>query len=43
MVHQHFRLVPPFTVTENIILGLSEGAPLLDLNAAAQQVAQVAE
>jgi simple sugar transport system ATP-binding protein len=43
MVHQHFRLVPPFTVTENIILGLSEGAPLLDLNAAAQRVAKVAE
>jgi simple sugar transport system ATP-binding protein len=25
MVHQHFRLVPPFTVAENIILGEHEG------------------
>ncbi|HEX9012685.1 MAG TPA: ATP-binding cassette domain-containing protein, partial [Anaerolineaceae bacterium] len=43
MVHQHFRLVRPFTVTENIILGLNEGGALLDLRAAASRVAQVAE
>jgi len=42
MVHQHFRLVPPLTVTENIILGL-EGRGLLDLRAARQRVQQVAE
>jgi simple sugar transport system ATP-binding protein len=30
MVHQHFKLVEPFTVLENIILGM-EGAPLLDV------------
>lgn len=29
MVHQHFKLVEPFTVLENVILGL-EGAPLLE-------------
>lgn len=29
MVHQHFRLVKPFTVLENIILG-AESGPLLD-------------
>ncbi|WP_245565664.1 ABC transporter ATP-binding protein [Thalassobaculum salexigens] len=28
MVHQHFMLVPPFTVVENVMLG-AEGAPLL--------------
>jgi simple sugar transport system ATP-binding protein len=26
MVHQHFRLVPPFTVAENVILGDHQGA-----------------
>ncbi|MCW2965931.1 MAG: putative transporter ATP-binding protein, partial [Actinomycetia bacterium] len=25
MVHQHFRLVPPFTVAENVILGDHRG------------------
>lgn len=29
MVHQHFKLVNPFTVTENIILGEQNGALLL--------------
>ncbi|KAA3641968.1 MAG: ABC transporter ATP-binding protein [Chloroflexi bacterium] len=43
MVHQHFKLVRPFTVTENIILGLDEGSPLLDLKAAERRVAEVAE
>src|SRR5512142_1021075 len=27
MVHQHFMLVPPLTVTENIILGLASPPP----------------
>ncbi len=32
MVHQHFMLVEPFTVLENLILGLEPGSPLyLDL------------
>jgi ABC-type uncharacterized transport system ATPase subunit len=43
MVHQHFRLVRPFTVTENIILGLKEGKALLDIRAAANKVAAVSE
>jgi simple sugar transport system ATP-binding protein len=31
MVHQHFMLIPPFTVTENIVLGQpSPRAPLLE-------------
>src|SRR5512136_1051517 len=42
MVHQHFKLVPPFTVTENIILGL-RGRALVDMRAAQDEVAQVAE
>ncbi|MGC4191818.1 MAG: ABC transporter ATP-binding protein [Thermomicrobiales bacterium] len=42
MVHQHFMLIPRFTVTENVILG-SEGAGLtLDRRAAAGRVAEIA-
>ncbi len=43
MVHQHFRLVRPFTVTENIILGMATTPAMLDLRAATRRVAQVAE
>ncbi|MCH1927393.1 heme ABC transporter ATP-binding protein, partial [Shewanella sp. C31] len=28
MVHQHFMLVEPFTVLENLVLGLEPGSPL---------------
>ena len=42
MVHQHFVLVPPFTVTENIILG-EEGGLLLDLATAESKVGDLAE
>jgi simple sugar transport system ATP-binding protein len=42
MVHQHFKLVPPFTVTENIILGI-RSRPLIDMKAASRQVARVSE
>jgi simple sugar transport system ATP-binding protein len=42
MVHQHFKLVPPFTVTENIILGLDGWGPV-DIETAQQEVAQVAD
>lgn len=42
MVHQHFRLVRPFTVTENIILGLDSLPAVLDMKTAAARVAQVA-
>jgi len=41
MVHQHFVLVDPFTVTENIILG-EEGGELLDMEAADARVAELA-
>ncbi|HET8526181.1 MAG TPA: ATP-binding cassette domain-containing protein, partial [Actinomycetota bacterium] len=42
MVHQHFVLVDPFTVTENIILG-EEGGERLDMDAAGQRVAELAQ
>ncbi len=40
MVHQHFMLVPVFTVAENVVLGVEPTGPLdwLDLNKARQQV-----
>jgi simple sugar transport system ATP-binding protein len=43
MVHQHFMLVPVFTVTENIILGVEETGPfgLLDLRGAARRVEEI--
>jgi len=42
MVHQHFMLIPTFTVTENIILGLgSLRRPLLDLESAAERISSV--
>jgi simple sugar transport system ATP-binding protein len=42
MVHQHFVLVDPFTVTENIVLG-EEGGPVLDVSAAQARVAELAD
>src|SRR5688500_16703791 len=41
MVHQHFVLVDPFTVTENVILG-DEGSAVLDMETAHQKVADLA-
>src|SRR5262245_54141597 len=39
MVHQHFMLVAPMTVTENIALGAEPGGALtLDLAAAAERI-----
>jgi simple sugar transport system ATP-binding protein len=40
MVHQHFKLIPNFTVTENIVLGLEPRSPLgnLDLQSAEERV-----
>jgi general nucleoside transport system ATP-binding protein len=44
MVHQHFMLVPPLTVTENVILGLpSAREPFLDLASAETKIRQSAE
>jgi ABC-type uncharacterized transport system ATPase subunit len=42
MVHQHFVLVDPFTVTENIILG-EEGGERLDMDAAQLRITELAE
>ncbi|MCL2319236.1 MAG: ABC transporter ATP-binding protein [Treponema sp.] len=45
MVHQHFKLVHNFTVTENIVLGLEPHKPWgnLDLKTAEKRVAQLSE
>jgi len=42
-VHQHFMLVPPLTVLENVMLG-AEGGPLLAPGASAirKQLAELA-
>jgi ABC-type uncharacterized transport system ATPase subunit len=42
MVHQHFVLVDPFTVTENIILG-EEGGELLAMDEANRKVGELAQ
>ena len=44
MVHQHFQLIPVFTVAENVILGneLTNG-PFLDLNEARARIRQLEE
>lgn len=43
MVHQHFMLVEPFTVTENIVLGAEPAKNgVLDLKAAEKQVKELA-
>lgn len=44
MVHQHFMLIPKFTVTQNIILGMETGSKLkIDYKAAREQVRQLSE
>ena len=45
MVHQHFKLVHNFTVTENIVLGLEPSNPWgnLDLKTADKRVTQLSE
>jgi len=42
MVHQHFMLIPRFTVTENVILGTEGASVMLDRDAAAKRVAEIA-
>jgi len=42
MVHQHFVLVDPFTVTENVILG-DENERIIDMGAAHERVAELAK
>jgi simple sugar transport system ATP-binding protein len=42
MIHQHFQLVPGFTVTENVALGLkSSRGPLTDLDVVSQRVREL--
>lgn len=41
MVHQHFMLVPPMTVTENIILGAEPGGARIDYHKAEAQIRQL--
>ena len=44
MVHQHFMLIPTFSVIENVVLGLkSDHYPLLDLKQAIQRVQKLAD
>ncbi|KRF18866.1 heme ABC transporter ATP-binding protein [Nocardioides sp. Soil797] len=42
MVHQHFMLVPVFTVAENVMLG-REGGPILNRKAAGQRVRDLSD
>jgi len=44
MVHQHFKLVHNFTVTENIVLGLEpQRGPLIDIKTAEKRVAELSK
>ena len=43
MVHQHFMLIPRFTVTENVILGNEGSRAILDRASAGRRVAEIAE
>jgi simple sugar transport system ATP-binding protein len=44
MVHQHFQLIPVFTVTENVVLGNEpRRGPLLDLDRARDKIVELAE
>ncbi|MCT4508775.1 MAG: ABC transporter ATP-binding protein [Tepidibacter sp.] len=45
MVHQHFMLVPPFTVAENIILGMEPTSALgkIDMKKAIEDVKKISE
>ncbi|CAH2212338.1 guanosine ABC transporter (ATP-binding protein) [Tepidibacter aestuarii] len=45
MVHQHFMLVPPFTVAENIILGMEPSGSLgkIDMKKAVEDVKKISE
>ncbi|MCB0229943.1 MAG: ABC transporter ATP-binding protein [Anaerolineae bacterium] len=43
MVHQHFKLVQPQTVAENVILGLKEPAFRLDMKRTAREISALGE
>jgi simple sugar transport system ATP-binding protein len=42
MVHQHFELIPPFTVAENVVLGAEVGGVVLDQAGAEARVRELA-
>ncbi len=41
MIHQHFMLVPPLTVAENVVLGDERGGPMLDTRGIEARVAEL--
>ena len=43
MIHQHFMLIPPLTVAENVVLGDERSGPLLSQRAIASRVRQLEE
>jgi general nucleoside transport system ATP-binding protein len=45
MVHQHFMLIPPMTVTENIILGIEPTSPggILELSMAEKKIEKLSD
>ncbi|MEM2896116.1 MAG: ABC transporter ATP-binding protein [Candidatus Bathyarchaeia archaeon] len=43
MIHQHFTLIPPFTVTQNIILGLKFPKGILKIKEAEDKVAELSK
>ncbi|MBC8139801.1 MAG: ABC transporter ATP-binding protein [Fibrella sp.] len=43
MVHQHFELIPPFTVAENVVLGAEVGGFVLNQSEAEKRVRELAE
>ncbi|WP_455284674.1 ABC transporter ATP-binding protein, partial [[Eubacterium] cellulosolvens] len=44
MVHQHFKLIPTLTVTENMVLGLrSSKGPFLDLDVAEKRIGELSK
>jgi simple sugar transport system ATP-binding protein len=43
MIHQHFMLIPPLTVAENVVLGDERGGPALDDRAIEKRVRDLEE
>jgi len=43
MIHQHFTLVPPFTVTQNVILGLKFSKGVINIKQAEKEIVEIAK
>ena len=41
MIHQHFMLIPPLTVAENVVLGDERSGPIVDQRALARRVREL--